>query len=234
MFGRRAFLVLLMLSAFLAGCGNNSDPEPFSPEYLENFLETCYGTDFSYIGEFGSEDNDAEGYVFSDSEGIETVVKQSQREVVLGARYSITDYYIPAKLAADKEIQKKLDDSGFEYTFQNSDGIVCGVYMNIGKYDDIPKAAEVLHDIADNYRVEKDEKAADFSKGNYRFGHMAPHIELRDENDRYLAYINIPSTEDGEYPNIISLPEFITAAQDKYDSYILAFAKPLAALQRQV
>ncbi len=219
MLKRAALLVLLIISVSLTGCGKSSEPEPFSPEYLENFLETCYGTDFSYIGEFCSEDNDVEGLVFSDSEGIETVVKQSQRKVVLGARYSITDYYIPAKLAADKEIQKKLDDSGFEYTFKSSDGIACGVYMNITKYDDIPKAAEVLYDIADNYRVEKEEKAADFSKGKYRFGHMTPHIELRDENDRYLAYINIPSAEDGEYPNIISLPEFITAAQDKYDSY---------------
>ena len=67
----KAFLVLLAVSAVLAGCGSNNAAEPFSPEYIENYLETCYGTDFSYVGEFGPEGSDIEAYTFKDSSGID-------------------------------------------------------------------------------------------------------------------------------------------------------------------
>lgn len=213
-----SFLCVLAVSASFVSCGNNNAVETFSPEYVENYLETCYGTDFTYVGEFGTENNDIEAYTFKDSSGIETTVKKSKREVAIGANYSVTDYYDCAKLAADEEIQKKLDDSGFEYSFKNDDGITCGVYMNVRSYDDIPKAAEVLHDIADNCRIATNDKASDFNRNGCIFGSMSPHIELCDEFGDYLAYINVPSVKEGEYTNIISLPEFISKAQDKYNS----------------
>ncbi len=214
----KAFLVLLAVSAVLAGCGSNNAAEPFSPEYIENYLETCYGTDFSYVGEFGPEGSDIEAYTFKDSSGIETVVKKSKSEVVIGADYRITDYYDCAKLAADEEVQKKLDDSGFEYSFKNDDGITCGIYMNVRSYDDIPKASEVLHGIADSYRIDKAGDASAFDEGDFRFGSMSPHIALYDEERRPLSYINIPSVREGEQPYIISLPEFIEANQSAYKS----------------
>lgn len=212
------FLSLLSISASLVSCGNNNAPAPFSPEYVENYLETCYGTDFTYTGEFSSDDAALEAYTFKDSSGIETVVRKGSREVVIGAKYSVTDCYECSKFLADEEVRKKLDDSGFEYTFKDWYGIESGIYMSVRSYDDITKATNVLYDIADKCIFTENDKAADFNSGDYKFSGMAMHIELTDAEGDTLYYINVPSVKKGEFPYIKSKPELVTEAQDKYNN----------------
>ena len=74
------FLSLLSISASLVSCGNNNAPAPFSPEYVENYLETCYGTDFTYTGEFSSDDAALEAYTFKDSSGMAMHIELTDAE----------------------------------------------------------------------------------------------------------------------------------------------------------
>lgn len=197
----------------------NTGKEPYTHEYVADYLSACYGGSFDFKDEHTIGSHDATVYTFTDQNGIEaTVVQDYEHGIFFNGHYEISDNYAAARLFADEATIEKLDSSGFEYIFGNGTNQINGVFqcrMNAPAYEDIPAVAETLYGIAESCFLEDNDKAADFGVGNDVFRHRCPCLVVCDSDGNALALLNIPFTKFDRMP-LISLDEYISEAESSY------------------
>ena len=227
-FAFAAFAALVLsIVLFFRSCTKvepNSGKEPYTSDYIAEWLADSYGADFTFVRELETaEYSDETAYLYSDANGVEfSVVQFLNHGYMFNSHYEVTDYYLSAKMFADRDVLAKLDDSGVSYSFK-PEGEVRSPYkceICVSRSDEIEPAADVLYSIADRYIIPEFKNDKKYGAEFDSFSHMSPCFVLVDSDGSWLSdFVNIPTTPEGRYPYIIkSKPELISQAKERFTS----------------
>lgn len=225
-FALLAFIALAVsVMLFFRSCTKvepNSGKEPYTTDYIENWLEDCYGTDFTFVRELETPKySDNTAYVYTDGNGLEAnVVQHYEHGYMFNGHYEVEDNYAVVKMFADEKVLAALDSAGYEYSFDRGDTAERGVYicvMNAPTYEDIAKAAEILYNAADNHFLEQPDSEKTYGVEFDKFLHRCPCFAVGSPDGYPLSYLNVPLTPKGQIPyQQESLQDFTSECERQY------------------
>lgn len=228
-----SFVVLIAILAVfvltLKACSDtfkkepNTGKEPYTQDFIESYLETSYGTDFTFVRELETpEYSDNTAYVYTDANGLETnVVQHYEHGYMFNGHYEVEDNYAVVKMFADAKVLAALDSAGYEYSFDSGDYTAeKGVYvcvMNAPAYEDIAKVAEILYTVADDYFLEQPDSEKKYGAEFDKFLHRSPCFAVGSPDGYPLSYLNMSFTPKGQIPyQHESLQDFTAKCERQY------------------
>ena len=224
-------LIIFILLAFRSCNADNNGRKAYTSNYIEDYLESCYNTDFTLVSQEEStvEDKRETQYIYRDTNGVECTVVQKLSYGTFTKYWFATDNYSAAKMFADPKVVEALNDSGYEYVFvsnpDSSYALDKGPYlckMTARSYEDVSEIAELLYNVAGDYFLEQPDNSKRFGTKSDYFSHQAPSFTVCTPSGESTSFLNVPFTQKG------SLPYQSTSKQDyikKCKEYYVGWAE---------
>lgn len=151
---KKSFALMLVMLSLLNGCG---DSKELTDKELLAFLNSCYNTEFTYVGE---EESDGGAYskvktiyTFESTDGITFKAAKIWQPMFWGGYYYYQDDYLMQWLLAKPELYQKLEDSAFacevfnEVDQEEGSG---GFTLYPTNFSEIRQAAELSRAVIEN------------------------------------------------------------------------------------